>query len=193
MKKIAVFSSGKSRGSNFMSIYNYLKTNNLPIYIDYIIVTDKDSPIVNIANEKNIKQFFYDSSNEKINEFLIRVCLENPVDLIVLAGFMRKLSNSFFSKIKTPVINIHPALLPLYGGKNMFGMAVHEAVFLANERFSGATVHFVNEKYDEGKIIIQQECEITDCNSPLEISQKVLQVEHKIYPEAIKSLLISSE
>jgi folate-dependent phosphoribosylglycinamide formyltransferase PurN len=102
---------------------------------------------------------------------------------------MRKLSKEFFEAVKTPVINIHPALLPKYGGKGMYGMNVHKAVFEAGEKESGATVHYVNEEYDKGEIITQKRCDISMCISPDEIAEKVLKIEHEIYPKTIEKLL----
>ncbi|HOQ80442.1 MAG TPA: formyltransferase family protein, partial [Candidatus Cloacimonadota bacterium] len=107
-----------------------------------------------------------------------------------LAGFMRKLSEQFLDTINTPLINIHPALLPKYGGKGMYGSNVHNAVFTAGEKISGATVHYVNKNYDEGDIIMQQSVDITDCQSPEEIGKKVLAIEHQIYGAAIEKILL---
>ena len=188
MKQIAVFTTGFSRGSNFLAIYDFIKKNNLAIQIKYLFVTDDTAPIVKHAKDRDIKVIYY-NQNEKLNDFIIYTCVNNPVDLIVLAGFMRKFSSLFFQKVDTPVINIHPALLPKYGGKGMFGMNVHRAVFEAGEKVAGATVHFVNENYDEGDIILQKECDISMCQSPEEIAHKVLKIEHEIYPIAIFNLL----
>ena len=190
MKQIAVFTSGLSRGSNFLAICKYIQEQNMPVNIKYLLVTNRSAPIVEHALEREIEIVYYDSE-VRLNDFLVDLCEAKPVDLIVLAGFMRKFSPLFFQKIDTPVINIHPALLPKHGGKGMYGMNVHKAVFEAGERVSGATVHFVNENYDEGKIIMQKECDISKCKSPEEIAQTVLKVEHEIYPLAIRDLLLS--
>ena len=189
MKKIAIFTSGQSRGSNFLAIFDYILKNGLEIEISYLFITDKSAPIAQLAVERNIQIVHYCDQSIKLNDFLVQTCFKNPVDLIVLCGFMRKLSQTFFQKIKIPIINIHPALLPKYGGKGMFGMNVHMAVFENGEAISGATVHFVNEKYDDGEIIIQKECDISKCNSPSDVSKAVLAVEHEIYPQAIEKLL----
>jgi len=185
---IAILTTGYSRGSNFLAIYDYIKKNNLPIQVKYLFVTDDIAPIVSHAIDRGIDIITYNQS-ERLNDFLTKTCKDNPVDLIVLAGFMRKLSSSFFQNIKTPIINIHPALLPKYGGKGMFGMNVHKVVFEAGEKVSGATVHYVNENYDEGDIIMQKECDISMCQSPEDIAQKVIKVEHEVYPLAIHNLL----
>lgn len=188
MKKIAVLTSGKSRGSNFLAIYNHIKENKLEINIDFLLVTDMDSPVVKLAQERSIDVILI-NPEMKINDFLIYLFTSSDIDLIVLAGFMRKINSSFFAKIKIPVVNIHPALLPKFGGKGMYGMKVHQAVFDSKEDISGATVHYVNAEYDKGSIILQETCDISDCVSPEEISQKVLKIEHSLYIEAIKKIL----
>ena len=190
MKQIAIFTSGKSRGSNFLAIHDYIKTNEFPIYIKYLFVTDDSAPVVSLAMERGINIIHYDH-NVRINDFLMMICRSYPVDLIVLAGFMRKFSHDFFQTIKKPMINIHPALLPKYGGKGMFGMNVHRAVFEAKEKVSGVTVHHVSENYDEGSIIAQKECDISMCKTPEEVAQYVLKVEHEIYPKEIIKLISS--
>jgi len=189
MKQLAIFTSGHSRGSNFLAIYNYILENKLPINIRYLLVTDFTSPVASLATERGIPVICYADKNIKINDYLIDLCQKHPVDLIALCGFMRKLGSAFFEHITAPVVNIHPALLPKYGGKGMFGMNVHKAVFEHHETVSGATVHFVNEHYDDGSIICQQECDISGCKLPEEIASSVLQVEHTIYPKVIERLL----
>ncbi|MCL2063009.1 MAG: phosphoribosylglycinamide formyltransferase [Candidatus Cloacimonetes bacterium] len=191
MRKIAILSSGKSRGSNFLAIYDYIKIKSLPISIEYLIVTDKSAPIVKIALDRGIAIKYFEESKKKINDFLLDIITQNPVDLIVLAGFMRKLSSAFFQNIKIVVINVHPALLPKYGGKGMYGMNVHKAVFEAEEKVSGATIHIVDELYDNGFILCQKECDISMCKSPDDIAKIVLRIEHEIYPKTIEKILFS--
>ena len=188
MKQIAVFTSGFSRGSNFLAICEYIRLHGLPVNIRYLFVTDRNAPIIEHAQALGIEIVYYDS-DVKLNDFLVDLCEAKPVDLIVLAGFMRKFSSLFFQKIDTPIVNIHPALLPKYGGKGMFGMNVHRAVFEAGEKVSGATVHFVNENYDEGEVILQKECDISMCGSAEEVGKVVLGIEHEIYPMAIWGFL----
>jgi len=189
MAQIAIFTSGHSRGSNFLAIYNYILANKLPITIRYLLVTDFTSPVARLASERGIPVMCYADKSVKINDYLVNLCQKHPVDLIALCGFMRKLGSAFFEAVSTPVVNIHPALLPKYGGKGMFGMNVHKAVFANGEKVSGATVHFVNEHYDAGSIISQKECDISHCQSPEEIATHVLKIEHEIYPKAIEKLI----
>jgi len=186
MAQIAIFTSGHSRGSNFLAIYNYIVENKLPISIRYLLVTDLTSPVASLASERGIPVICYADKSVRLKDYLVNLCQKEPVDLIALCGFMRKLGSAFFEAVTTPVVNIHPALLPKYGGKGMFGMNVHKAVFESGEKVSGATVHYVNEHYDAGDIICQQECDISGCGSPEEIANRVLQIEHDIYPMAIE-------
>jgi phosphoribosylglycinamide formyltransferase-1 len=190
MKKIAVITSGKSRGSNFQAIMEKIKDSQADIICSFVVITRKSSPIKERCELWNVPTEFIstkDFSNFESN--LKEKIEENNIDLVVLAGFMRKLSEDFISSLNVPMINIHPALLPNYGGRGMFGFAVHEAVFAAKEKVSGATVHYVNENYDEGAIIKQRETDISDCKSADEIAKRVLKIEHSLYGEVIIDLL----
>lgn len=184
--KIAILSSGKSRGSNFEAIATYLEEKQLPVQIEGLIVTSNKALIIEKAKAHNIPWFYFSSKNMVAYEESLLDWLQlHPIDLIVLAGFMRPLSKSFLVAVVKPILNIHPALLPLYGGKGMFGIHVHEAVFSAKEKVSGATIHLVNECYDEGQILRQEQIDITTCQSAGEIAQRVLSVEHHIYGQTI--------
>ncbi|HEX2981902.1 MAG TPA: formyltransferase family protein, partial [Ignavibacteriales bacterium] len=110
------------------------------------------------------------------------------IDLITLAGYLKKIPDEICSLYTNRMINIHPALLPAFGGKGMYGMNVHKAVFDSSAKVSGATVHFVNEVYDSGAIIMQKCVDISGVTSPEEIAEKVLKVEHEIFPAAILKL-----
>lgn len=186
--KIAVLTSGHSRGSNFKAIVDYIRMNDLPIDVAFLFAVDATAPVIQLCKEYNIPVILAKNTS-RINDQLIEVFGIESVDLIVLAGFMRKINDSLLQSVKCPIINIHPALLPKFGGKGMFGMNVHQAVFDAKEQYSGATVHLVSNQYDEGDIIIQQSIEINDCKSPEEIAKHVLKIEHEIYPLAIKKIL----
>ena len=111
---------------------------------------------------------------------------EYKADLILLAGYMKKLSSAVVKQYSGRILNIHPALLPKYGGKGMYGIHVHEAVISANEKVTGATVHFVNEVYDSGEILLQKQLKVNPDDNALSLQKRVLETEHKLYPEAIK-------
>jgi phosphoribosylglycinamide formyltransferase 1 len=112
-------------------------------------------------------------------------CKSQEIDVVVLAGFLRKISGDFISAFPLGIINIHPSLLPNYGGKGMYGHHVHQAVWANNEDKTGITVHLVNEQYDDGEILLQQSCDIADCSSPYEIEQRVRALEHHFFPLAV--------
>ena len=122
---------------------------------------------------------------------LLELCGAEKIDLIALAGFMSLLSGDFLASVRIPVVNIHPALLPKYGGPGMYGMKVHEAVFACGDKVSGATVHLVDPQYDHGETIAQQQVDISSCISPDEIAALVLRIEHQLYAPAIYRYLSS--
>ena len=111
------------------------------------------------------------------------------VELVCLAGFMRMIDPSFIKAFKSKMLNIHPALLPKFGGKGMYGHFVHEAVIKAGEKESGATVHWVDENYDNGPIVLQKRVSVLTDDTPSTLSKRVLEVEHEIYPEAVKMVI----
>lgn len=187
MNNIAILTSGLSRGSNFESIANFFKDRD-DVNISFVLITRKKAPIIQRCEKFGIPHFFISTKNyELFEENLLKKIKKEKITLIVLAGFMRELSENFI-KNSVPIINIHPALLPKFGGKNMFGSAVHKAVFNAKEKESGVTVHLVNDNYDSGKILNQQKVNISDCSNPEEIGKRVLELEHQIYPETIEKI-----
>ncbi len=183
--KIAVFVSG--RGSNLKAILDSPDLKNL---IEVIcVVSDKSScKAYEIADKYRIKTFTLGNKENQISyETLLEKFNELGVELIVLAGFLKLIPADFVSKFENRIINIHPALLPSFGGKGMYGMNVHQAVFDSSAKVSGVTVHFVDTTYDTGKIIAQRCIDISDVKSSDEIAERVLTVEHKILPEVIKA------
>ncbi|UCH65986.1 MAG: phosphoribosylglycinamide formyltransferase, partial [Ignavibacterium sp.] len=115
---------------------------------------------------------------------------EIGIDLIVLAGFLKLIPANFVNSYRNKIINIHPALLPSYGGSGMFGMNVHKAVFNASAQVSGVSIHFVDENYDTGKIIAQRCVDISDIQSPEELAERVLKIEHQLLPEVIEKFAL---
>jgi phosphoribosylglycinamide formyltransferase-1 len=167
----------------------YIQKSDVPIKAKFLVITRADAPITMRAEKFDLKYILLDHK-EIFEQDLLAHLKKEGVHLIVLAGFMRKLSEHFLQNYQGDIINIHPALLPKYGGKGMFGMRVHETVFRANEKISGASVHYVNERYDEGEIIAQQKISIGHCKSAEEIAREVLKIEHKLYPEVVEKLAL---
>lgn len=183
--KIAVFVSG--RGSNLSALLNYPDLINL---IEIVaVVSDKiDCKAFEIAREFGIKTFSIGQENGKINQNDITSILKKlEVDLVVLAGYLKLIPNEMIEKFENKIVNIHPALLPSFGGKGMYGSYVHRAVFNSSAKVSGATVHMVDKTYDTGKIIAQKCVDISDVKNPEEIAERVLKIEHQLLPEVVKA------
>jgi phosphoribosylglycinamide formyltransferase-1 len=193
-RAIAILTSGKSRGSNFAAIHQWFQDKKLPVKIRFLTVSNLQAPVIIKCLELGIEHFHISLKDmtafEKKLLFYLR---QYDIELLALAGFLKKLSTAFLRNCRIPVLNIHPALLPKFGGKGMYGSFVHQAVFTAGERESGATVHLVNEDYDEGKIVMQQKTSIADCLSPEEIAERVLKIEHEIYARAIWKILTEND
>lgn len=191
MYKLAVFVSG--RGSNLLAIASKIKSGLLKAEIAIVISNKNDCKALEFANEENIPNLvvsnLVNEENSVNYEQLIKILTQKKIDLIVLAGFMKKIPVEFIKSFKNQIINIHPALLPSFGGKGMYGKNVHEAVFNCSAKVSGPTVHFVDEIYDNGKIIDQQAVNISDVKTPEDIAERVLQAEHKLLPEVISKFV----
>lgn len=188
---IAVFASGS--GSNFINLFNKTTNNNLNGKIVLLVSNNPNSGAVKFAKNndisvKIINKFRY-KNKTTINKEYKSSLKENKIDLILLAGFMKKIPVDLIKIYRNKILNIHPSLLPNYGGKGFFGMNVHNAVFNSNEKFSGATVHYVNKDYDRGPILIQKKVKIQSCKGPNEIAKKVLKIEHEIFPKAVQIFL----
>ncbi len=183
--KIVVFVSG--RGSNLNAILNSPDLKNL---IEVVaVISDKiDCKAFDIARNYNINSFSIGNKQGQIKHTEITGLLKNlKVDLIVLAGYLKLIPSDLIENFKNKIINIHPALLPSFGGTGMYGINVHRAVFNSSAKVSGVTIHFVDKSYDTGKIIAQRCVDISDVKSPEEIAEKVLRVEHQLLPEVVKA------
>lgn len=186
MYKIAVFVSG--RGSNLKSILNSLELTEKKIKITCVVSDRIDCPAFEITKNHNIPTYSVSQIEKKnfisYSELLSFLEAKNT-NLIVLAGFLKKIPDVLTEKYEKRIINIHPALLPSFGGKGMYGSNVHKAVFEKSAQISGATVHFVDKIYDNGKIIAQESIDISKVSSPEEIAEKVLILEHMLLPKVI--------
>jgi phosphoribosylglycinamide formyltransferase-1 len=186
MKKLAIFASGG--GSNAQKIHEFFQ-NDDEIEIKLIVVNNKKAGIIEKANSWNVpilqinKSSFYDS-NEVVNQLI-----NEDIDLVILAGFLWLIPESLLKAFPNKILNIHPALLPNYGGKGMFGMNVHKAIFEAKEKESGITIHTIDGEYDRGNFIYQEAINIEHCKSPQEIANSVLKLEHKNLAKVIKTYL----
>lgn len=189
MFKLAVFVSG--RGSNLLSIASNIENGHLSAEITAVVSNKKDCKALEFAFSKNIKSYVVSNSETDGNISYTELLSEFSrlkIDLIVLAGFLKKIPIDLIRNFKNRIINIHPALLPSFGGKGMYGSNVHKAVFNSSVKVSGPTVHFVDEIYDNGLIIDQRSTDISDVNSFEEIAERVLKLEHELLPEVIKKI-----
>lgn len=188
IKNIAIFASGS--GSNAENIVDYFRDNpsvNISLFLTnnpkaYVKERAKklQIPIVEFSREQ-----FYGS------EEILNILKTHSIDLIVLAGFLWLVPDNLIRAFPNQIINIHPALLPKYGGKGMYGNRVHEAVKKAGDYETGITIHYVNAQYDQGKIIFQTTCSLDDSDTPQSIAEKVHDLEYKYFPKVIENLLIS--
>lgn len=188
--RIGVLASG--RGSNLQAIISAIESGRLNCDVAFVLSNNSDAGALEIAKKKNIPALHLSEKKyykENFEASLIDLLNQFKPDLIVLAGYMKLVPKGVIEIYKNRIINIHPALLPKYGGKGMYGMNIHRAVFEAGEKESGVTVHLVNEKYDEGKILYQERVDISDCHSAEEIAEKILKVEHRVYPEVIQKII----
>jgi folate-dependent phosphoribosylglycinamide formyltransferase PurN len=171
-------------------MHEYMRANSLPVQIALAVFTRADSPAYALAQSLGINSVVISAKDMRVFEAQVtQLCTELGVSLIALAGFLKQLSAEFIATIAIPILNIHPALLPKYGGKGMYGMAVHKAVWEAGESISGASIHLVDPLYDHGLVIASEEVSIAHCQSPEEIAQTVLKVEHRLYAKSILHFL----
>lgn len=184
MIKVAVFVSG--RGSNLQAVLNSVKLKKLVI-VDSVISDKKDCKAFQTAAENSIDHFTLGDEEGSISYTQLTSLLKaRNIDLIVLAGFLKLIPTDLIREFKNRIINIHPALLPAFSGKGMYGLNVHKAVLESSQKKSGATVHFVDETYDTGKIIAQREVDISDLDSAEAIADRVLEIEHQLLPFVIE-------
>ena len=178
----SVFISG--RGSNLKNLFKFSKQKQSPIKIALVLSNNKMAKGLKFAKLNNIKYLSINYNQKNIEKKILLILKKNNIHMICLAGFMKILSKNFISKFKGKILNIHPSLLPKYKGLN-----THERVLKNKEKYTGATVHLVNDKLDSGKIITQKKIMVLKKDNKKSLEKKVLKIEHKIYPEAIKILL----
>ncbi|MEM0543026.1 phosphoribosylglycinamide formyltransferase [Flavobacterium sp. j3] len=185
MKKILLFASGS--GSNVENIIQYFKNNDDVIVVS-VFSNNINAKVLDRALKYNVPTVVF-NKEELHDGVVLKKIIELQPDLIVLAGFLWKFPEHIIAKYPNKIINIHPALLPKYGGKGMYGMHVHQAVLNNHEIETGITIHYVNENYDEGEFIFQKSVNIEDCKTAEEIANKIHSLEHKYFPKIICNLI----
>ncbi len=184
---LAVLGSGN--GSNCKAIFKAIQEKKLTAEIKLIISDKENAGILQFAHEQRIPGYWICSQQfpdkEQFDIKMIDVLREHHIDLIVLAGYLKKIGTPLIQMFQNKIINIHPALLPAFGGKGMYGLRVHQAVIDSGVKVTGVTVHLVDDHYDHGAIVLQRSVEVSDDDTPESLSSKVLKLEHEYYYQAI--------
>ena len=184
--RLAIFASGG--GSNAEQFFNYFK--NSPVArVALVAANQKEAGVLQRAANHSISTFTFSNSTLATEQFVLLKLQEEKIDFIVLAGFLRLIPNYLIEAYPNRIVNIHPALLPKWGGKGMYGHHVHQAVKAAGEKESGMTIHYVNQQYDEGNIIFQAKCPVKPEHTAEEIATNVLKLEHAHYPRVVEELI----
>ena len=186
MQRIAIFASGN--GSNAQRIIEYF-TGNPHIRVDLVLCNNPAAYVVERARKFNIPSVIFTRCELYESDYILDLLAVHNVSYIILAGFLWLVPENILKNFRNRIINIHPALLPKYGGKGMYGMKVHEAVITARDAESGITIHFVNEKYDEGATIFQATCQVLPNDSPSTLAERVHELEYRHFPEIIESVI----
>jgi phosphoribosylglycinamide formyltransferase-1 len=185
---LGVLASG--RGSNLQAIIDASERGQLDAAVKVVISNNSKAFALERARSHGIAAFHLShqqfETGEAFDDALLKILGEYEVDLIILAGYMKLISSRAIQAYRNRILNIHPALLPAFGGKGMYGIHVHEAVIESGVKFSGVTVHIVDEKYDHGPIVLQKVIPVRDEDTPETLAARILPEEHKLYPEAIQ-------
>lgn len=189
-KKIAIFASGN--GSNAENLIQYFKNSDFAEVV-LVLTNNKNAGVISKATLLNVQVYEF-TKNQLYTENDIYDALQfAKIDWIILAGFLLKFPETLLKHYPDKVVNIHPALLPKYGGKGMYGMHIHKAVVENKETETGITIHYVNENYDEGKIIFQAKAEVLNTDTPELIAEKIHILEQKYFPKVIEKLILTNE
>jgi phosphoribosylglycinamide formyltransferase-1 len=185
-RKIVIFASGS--GTNAQRIIEYF-TGHPSIVVSMILSSKKDAYVLVRAEKFNVPAMVFDKQTFYESDEVLRILQKNEIDFIALAGFLWLIPVYLIRAYPQRIVNIHPALLPKYGGKGMYGMHVHQAVLDNGDKESGISIHYVNETYDDGAIIFQTKCEVLLDDTPESLAQRIHQLEYKHYPEVIEKLV----
>jgi len=189
---ICIFASGT--GTTFNAILKAKKRGKIKSEIPLLITNNSKCKAAEIAKRNNVnvihisRKVYTDHSDQTYSNLFLSALKKHNIDLIILAGYMKLIEIPVVRRYKKRIINIHPALLPSFGGKGMYGMNVHRAVIEAGVKVSGVSIHFANERYDEGDIIFQKCVPVSDDDDEFSLQKKVLKLEHKSYVEVIKMI-----
>lgn len=186
MLKLAIFASGT--GTNAAKIINYFAQHK-SVMVALIVVNKPNAGVISIANSNNIEVLMIERSAFYNTNDYLKELKKREIDFLILAGFLWKVPEYLIAAFPNKIVNIHPALLPKFGGKGMYGMKVHEAVVDAGEKETGITIHYVNEQYDEGAIIFQSTCAVEPTDTPYMVAQKVHELEHRHFAAVLEGVV----
>jgi len=187
MKRLAIFVSGS--GTNMERIGQHF-SQHPEIQVALVVCSDPKAAALQRAEKLGIEAVVIDKSDLREGGKLLNLLLEKQIDWLILAGFLWLIPTELVAAFPNRIVNIHPALLPAYGGKGMYGDRVHQSVIQNQEKRSGITIHYVNNNYDEGNIVFQQSLDIAANETPESLAQRIHQLEHRYYPEVIEGLLL---
>ncbi|MCW8798133.1 MAG: phosphoribosylglycinamide formyltransferase [Prosthecochloris sp.] len=192
--KLAVFCSGS--GTNFQAIFHAINERNLPAEVALCVSNRSECGAMSFASQHGIATLHISEKQyetpEKFGAEMLKALEQNGIEYILLAGYLRKVPSSVVEAYSYKMLNIHPALLPKFGGPGMYGINVHKAVLASGEKETGATVHYVDAEYDKGPILLQGRVPVKSGDTPESLAARVLECEHRLYPDALEKLLIGS-
>tara|TARA_B100000029_G_scaffold76066_1_gene67811 strand:- start:124 stop:738 length:615 start_codon:yes stop_codon:yes gene_type:complete len=186
VKRLAVFASG--RGSNFRAIWSEISAGNIPAEVCLFITDNPQAKSLEFARSVDISSFALDTKMPGFAEQILRLLEDHNIDLVVLAGYMKLIPADVVDCYENRIINIHPALLPAFGGKGCYGLNVHKKVINSGVKKTGVTVHYVNRNYDEGHIIAQETVNVFPEDTAQSLAEKVLKIEHELFPDILKEI-----
>jgi len=189
MHRIAIFASGS--GTNAQKIMEYFQ-DHPTVSVHLILSNNPDAYVLTRARKFHIPVLTFSRQELYQSSHILDILSVQEIDYIVLAGFMWLIPTYILKHYPNRILNIHPALLPGYGGKGMYGMRVHEAVIAAGEKESGISIHYVNENYDEGQLIFQAKCPVQPGDTPETLANRIHLLEHKYYPEIIEKVILNA-
>lgn len=187
-KRIAIFASGT--GSNAMNLIRFFEGHS-SIEVGFVLSNKQDAPIIDSARNAGAEVLVYSNEQVADGDFLVSTCEKHAIDWIILAGYLRLIPATFISTFEDKIINLHPSLLPNYGGKGMYGRKVHTAVLNNKENVSGITIHFVNQEFDKGRTIAQFHCKIDSSDTVEDLEGKIRYLEHSYLPIVVQNTILS--
>ncbi len=185
---LAIFASGN--GSNAENIYHYF-ANHPFIKVNLLLTNNKNAKVIDRFRQLDVPIVIINNNLAMDGTFLLNICKSFAIDIIILSGYLKAIPENLIEKYPNKILNIHPALLPNYGGKGMYGYNVHKAVLSNKEQYSGITIHLVNENYDDGEIIFQKKIPVDKTDTPESLAEKIHELEYEFYPKVIEEYIKS--